>query len=109
MQGDLKAAEADYRAALAVGTEMGPQKRYPVCLDLADVLAAEGRIADAKALGEEALESARQSSDPESIALSETVLAHVLALEGRFVRTRSPATTKRFASCGSCMSSPNWE
>jgi tetratricopeptide (TPR) repeat protein len=84
MQGDLKAAEADYRAALAVGSEMGPQKKYPVSLELADVLAAEGRVAESRALGEEALEDSRQSSDQESIGLSEAILAHDFALEGRF-------------------------
>jgi tetratricopeptide (TPR) repeat protein len=84
LQGDLNAAEADYRAALRVGSEMGPQKRYPVCLDLAEVLAAEGRIADSRALGEEALEGSRQSLDQESIALSEQVLAQALSFEGKF-------------------------
>jgi tetratricopeptide (TPR) repeat protein len=84
LQGDLKGAEADYRAAMAVGSEMGPQKTYPVRLDLAEVLAAEGRIADSRALGEQALEDSRQSGDQQSIGVSEAVLAHALALEGRF-------------------------
>ncbi len=83
-QGDLKGAEADYRKALAVGTEMGQQKRYPVCIDLAEVLTSEGRIAEARALGQEALDASRQASDQESIGLSEAALARVLALEGRF-------------------------
>jgi len=63
---------------------MGPTKRYPVCLDLAGVLAADGRIADARVLEEEALEGARQSGDPETIGMSEAALAHLLALEGKF-------------------------
>jgi eukaryotic-like serine/threonine-protein kinase len=84
MLGDLKASEADYRAAMAVGSEMGPQKKDPVGLDLAGVLAAEGRVADSRALGEQALEDSRQSSDQESIGLSEAVLAHAFALEGNF-------------------------
>jgi len=84
LQGDLKAAEADYRAAMAVGSEMGPQKTYPIGLDLAEVLAAEGRIADSRAFGEQALDDSRQSSDQQSIGVSEAVLAHALALEGRF-------------------------
>ena len=91
-QGDLKAAEEDYRKALAVGTEMGPQKRYPVCVDLAEVLASEGRIAEARAWGEEALEGARQTSEQESIGLSEAALAHLLALEGKF-----PESIARYA------------
>jgi len=84
LQGDLKAAEADYRAAMLVGSEMGPQKTYPTSLDLAEVLAAEGRIADSRALGEHALEDSRHSGDQQSIGVSEAVLAHALALEGRF-------------------------
>jgi tetratricopeptide (TPR) repeat protein len=84
MQGDLNAAEADDRAALKVSAEIGPQKTYEVGLDLAGVLAAEGRIAESRALGEQALEGSRQSGEQESIGLSEAVLAHVLALEGKF-------------------------
>ena len=84
LQGDLKAAEADSRAALAVGTEMGPQKTYPVLSDLAEILAAEGRIADSRAMGERALDGSRKASDRESIAVSEAVLARDLALEGTF-------------------------
>jgi eukaryotic-like serine/threonine-protein kinase len=84
MQGDLKAAEADYRAALEVGSEMGPQKRYSVCIDLGGVLAAEGRIPEARALAQEGLEGARQSSDQENIGMSQAALAHLLALEGKF-------------------------
>jgi tetratricopeptide (TPR) repeat protein len=84
LQGDLKAAEGDYRAALAVGSEMGLQKRYPVCLSLAEVLAAEGRVAGSRALAEEALDGSRQSGDRQNIGASEAVLAHALALEGKF-------------------------
>lgn len=82
-QGDLKTAEQDLRSALTVATEMGAHKRSAVCLDLADVLASQGRIAEGKGLAEEALDRARQSSDPESVALSETVLGHLFLLEGR--------------------------
>jgi tetratricopeptide (TPR) repeat protein/TolB-like protein len=84
VQGDLKAAEEDYRAALAVGSEIGPQKSYEVLLSLAGVLAAEGRIADSRAMGEQALDMSRQTGDRESIGLGEAVLAHALALEGKF-------------------------
>ena len=84
LQGDLRTAEADDRAALVVGNEMGPLKSYPVCLGLAEVLAGEGRIAEARILSEKALEVARQLSEREGIGLSESALAHELALEGRF-------------------------
>jgi tetratricopeptide (TPR) repeat protein len=82
-QGDIQAAEADDRAALAVGSEMGPLKTYPVLVDLAGVLAAEGRITDSRALGEQALDDSRQVRDQEGIGLSEVVLAHALAREGK--------------------------
>ncbi len=84
LMGDLKAAEADYRSALAVGTEIGQQKRYPVCLELARVLAAEGKIAGARILAEDALEASRAAQESESIALSEAALGNILALEGKF-------------------------
>ena len=84
LQGDLNAAEADYRQALAVGTEIGPQKRYPACLDLAGVLAEEGRTAESRALAAEALDGASQSHDKETIGNAQVALAHVLALEGKF-------------------------
>ncbi|MGA2601335.1 MAG: hypothetical protein ABSH09_30590 [Bryobacteraceae bacterium] len=82
LQGDLQAAEADSHAALKVGSEMGPLKTYPVLLDLADILAAEGRLEDSRAMGEQALDASRKASDPESIGLSEATLAHALALGG---------------------------
>jgi tetratricopeptide (TPR) repeat protein len=84
LQGDLRAAEADYRTALAVGSEMGPLKSYPACLDLAAVLAAEGRIAESRALSEQALDVSRQLGEREGIGLSQSALAHALALEGKF-------------------------
>ena len=83
-QGDLKASELDYRAALEVGTEIGPQKRHPVCLDLADVLAAQGRVVESRALAEEALDGSRQASDQENIGLAQAALAHILALQGKY-------------------------
>ena len=83
-QGDLKASELDYRAALEVGTEIGPQKRHSVCLDLADVLAAQGRLVESRALAEEALDGSRQASDQENIGLAQAALAHVLALQGKY-------------------------
>jgi tetratricopeptide (TPR) repeat protein len=84
LMGDLKSAEADYRTALTVGTGLGTQKRYPVCLELARVLAAQGKIAEAKAFGEEALHASQAAEEQESIALSAAALADVSALEGRF-------------------------
>jgi tetratricopeptide (TPR) repeat protein len=84
VQGDLKAAESDYRAALAVASEMGTQKTYQVRVDLAEVVAAEGRIAESRGLGEQALEDSRQAGDLNSVGLSEAVLARALACEGKF-------------------------
>ena len=83
LQGDLKSAEADDRAALAEASEMGPQKSYAVCLHLAEVLMAEGRIAEARTLSEHALEASRQIHEREGIALSEAEVAHLSALEGK--------------------------
>ncbi len=83
LQGDLEAAERDFREALAVGTEIGAQKRYPVCLDLAEVLAERGREADARVFAKEALDAATLAHDPESSGLSEAVLGRSLALEGK--------------------------
>jgi tetratricopeptide (TPR) repeat protein len=83
-QGDLQAAERVYRAALAVASEMGTQKRPSACHDLAEVLAAEGRIAESRALGQEALEGSFASREQETIGLSHAVLAQGLAYEGRF-------------------------
>jgi tetratricopeptide (TPR) repeat protein len=84
LMGDLLSAEADYRAALAVGTAISRQKRYPVCLELARVLAAQGKFVEARALGEEALQASQSAEEQESIALSKAALADALALEGRF-------------------------
>ncbi len=84
LQGDLQAAEADSRAALKVGSEMGPQKTCPVLLDLAEILAAEGRISESQAMGEEALNESRKMSDRQSTGVGEAALAHDLALKGMF-------------------------
>ncbi len=84
LQGDLQAAEQNYRAALAVASEMGPTKRHAVCRDLAEVLAAEGRIVESRAFGEEALKGSLESHEQLTIALSETALARDFAFEGRF-------------------------
>jgi tetratricopeptide (TPR) repeat protein len=84
-QGDLQAAERDYRAALAVASEIGPSRRSSACLDLAEVLAAAGRIAESRALGQEALEGSLASREQETIGLSQAVLAQGLAYEGKFL------------------------
>jgi tetratricopeptide (TPR) repeat protein len=89
LMGDLKSAEADYRQALAVGTTIGTQKRYPVCLELARVLEAQGKIAPARAMGEEALQASRAAEEQESIALSESAIAGALALGGQFAEAIS--------------------
>lgn len=82
LQGDLKAAEARDRDALTVGKEMGPLKSYPVSLDLAQVLVAEGRMPEARRLIEEAREIPSQFGDREGVGLSDAALAHLLACEG---------------------------
>jgi eukaryotic-like serine/threonine-protein kinase len=84
IQGDVRAAEKDDREALAVASEMSPQKRHAVCLELAEVLAAEGRIADSRAFGQEALDGSEQSGEKETLGLSHAVLARGLSLEGKF-------------------------
>ena len=53
-------------------------------MELARVLAAQGKLAAAKALGDEALQGSRASEEQETIALSEAALAYTLALEGKF-------------------------
>jgi len=83
LEGDLRTAEGYYQAALPVGTEMGPAKSYPVSLDLAGVLAEAGRIVEARALIDQALQVARQIGDREGIALCQGALAHTMALQGR--------------------------
>ncbi len=84
LQGDLRAAEADDRAALEVGAQLGPRKEYPIRLALADVLAAEGRAAESRALSEQGLEVARRIGERQGIGNGEAALAHALALEGKF-------------------------
>jgi tetratricopeptide (TPR) repeat protein len=83
LQGDLPAAEGYDRKALAVGSEMGPQKSYPVCLDLAEVLAEEGRLAEARTLIGQALQVSQQVGERQGVGLSHAALAHTLALEGK--------------------------
>ncbi|MGO9261997.1 MAG: hypothetical protein ACLQU1_37690 [Bryobacteraceae bacterium] len=83
LRGDLPAAEGDYRKALAVGSEMGPQKSYPVSLDLADVLADEGRLAEARTLIGQALQVSQQVGDRQGVGLSHAALAHILGWEGK--------------------------
>jgi TolB-like protein len=84
MRGNLKAAEASDRDALKIGMEMGAQKVYPVELDLAQVLTAEGRWREARPLIEDARKSSRQFGEREGIGLSDAALAEVLACEGNF-------------------------
>jgi tetratricopeptide (TPR) repeat protein len=83
LQGDLPDAETNWRSALAVGTEMGPQKSYPAGLDLAEVLAQEGHIAEARKLIERSLEMAREISDREGVAMGQAALADTLAMGGQ--------------------------
>jgi tetratricopeptide (TPR) repeat protein len=83
LEGDLPAAESYLQAALLVGTEMGPQKRYSVCLDLAEVLAEEGHIAKARTLIAEALQGSQQIGDREGVGLSYAARAQLLVLEGK--------------------------
>jgi tetratricopeptide (TPR) repeat protein len=47
-------------------------------------LAEEGRVAESRSLGQEALNGAHQVSDQQGIGLSEALLAHLLAVEGKF-------------------------
>ena len=83
LQGDLSAAESSYKTALTVSSEMGPQKGYPVMLGLAEVLAEEGRLPEARTLDEQALRIAQQTGDQEGVGLSEAAIAGTLVLEGR--------------------------
>ena len=83
LRGDLRAAETDYRGTLEVAEEIGGQKPQEALVDLGEVLAAQGRIAEARALGEKALESARQRRDPQSIGASQALQGSTLALEGK--------------------------
>jgi len=93
-EGDLPAAEAYLRRAVAVATEMGAQKSYQMSLGLADVLAEEGRLAEARNLIADAGKTANQVSEQNGIAHAQSALAHVLALENRF----SEANTKYLAA-----------
>jgi tetratricopeptide (TPR) repeat protein len=83
LQGDLSAAESSYKTALTVSSEMGPQKSQAVMEGLAEVLAEEGRLAEARALSEHALQIARQTGELEGIGLSQADIANTLALEGK--------------------------
>ena len=84
LQGDLSAAEGYYQAALAVGSEMGPQKSFPAYLDFADVLADEGHIAKARSFVEQSLTVAQQIGERQGVGLGQAALAHLLALEGKY-------------------------
>jgi TolB-like protein len=81
--GDLPAAESYLERALIVGSELGPSKLYPVCLDLSEVLADDGHLARAHQLIEEAGRVSRQIGEKEGIAMSRAALAHVNMLEGK--------------------------
>jgi tetratricopeptide (TPR) repeat protein len=83
LQGDLSAAESSYKRALTVSSEMGPQKSQAVMQGLADVLAEEGRLPEARTLDEHALDIARQTGEREGVALSQAGIANTLALGGR--------------------------
>lgn len=82
LQGDLSAAEDNLRQAYALGSQIGPDKRSPACIDLAAVLGKEGRIKEARALIEEALQSAIQIGVQQSIGLSRAARGRLLSLEG---------------------------
>ena len=83
LQGDLPAAEGSFRAALAEASEIDPQKCNPVYLELADVLADEGHIAEARNLIERALLGSQQSGEQEGIGIGEAALAKTLTLEAK--------------------------
>ncbi len=82
-EGDLRAAEAYLRRAVTVGEEMGTLKSYQLRLDLADVLADEGRLAEARALIAQAEKTANQVAAQDGIAQVQSDTAHVMALENR--------------------------
>ena len=82
--GDLRAAEADDRAALAVASELGPQKTFSVSLGLAEIVTEQGRVAEGQILAQKALEIAKKIGEQEGTALCEAAFAHTLALQGRF-------------------------
>jgi DNA-binding winged helix-turn-helix (wHTH) protein/TolB-like protein len=83
LEGDLPAAENYLQAALVVGTEMGPQKRHSICLDLAQVLAEEGHLARARTFIAEALQVSQQIGEQEGIGLSRATEGELLDLEGK--------------------------
>lgn len=82
-EGDLPAAEAYLRRAIVVGTEMGTQKTYQLSLSLAEVLADEGRLREARDLIVEATKTANQIGEQDGSAQAHSAMAHVLALENR--------------------------
>ena len=83
LRGDLPVAEGYYRSAVAMASDLGPQKSISVCLGLADVLAYSGSISEAQSLIEQALRIARQTGEREGAGLGEAALAHTLELEGK--------------------------
>jgi tetratricopeptide (TPR) repeat protein len=92
LQGDLSAAESSYKTALTVSSEMGPQKSYPIMQGLAEVMAEEGHLPEARTLDEHALDIARQTGEREGVALSQAGIANTLALGGK-----SPEAVNEFA------------
>jgi tetratricopeptide (TPR) repeat protein len=83
LQGDLNAAESSYKTALTVSSEMGPQKSYSIMLGLAEVLAEEGRLPEARKLSENALQIVRQTGELQGIGLGQADVANTLALGGK--------------------------
>jgi TolB-like protein len=84
LQGDMRTAEKEYRLALQTASELGPTKVSPINLDLADVLTAQGRVADAQVLIAHSLEIARSAGDKQGIGAGLAGWAHNLALKGDF-------------------------
>jgi TolB-like protein/Tfp pilus assembly protein PilF len=82
-EGDLRAAEASLRRAAVIGAEMGTQQSYQIILSLAEVLADEGRLGEARKLVADAEKTANQVSEQNGIAHAQSATAHVLALENR--------------------------
>jgi TolB-like protein/tetratricopeptide (TPR) repeat protein len=89
LQGELRTAEKEYRLALQTASEMGPTKIYSIELDLADVLTAQGRVADAQALIAHALDIARSVGDKQGIAAGLSGWAQTLALKGNSSEAQS--------------------
>jgi eukaryotic-like serine/threonine-protein kinase len=89
LQGDLSTAEKEYRLALQTASEMGPMKIYPIELDLAEVLTAQGRVSEAQALIAHALEIARAAGEKQGIGAGLVAWGRALALKGDFTGAHS--------------------